>query len=816
MALWVLPMTSIAQYQSKVPGGDFDAASIWKDGVVPVDTWKTIEIVANSLVTKNGNFSWANAVTVNGEMRSTGSFAAGYGGVSVNGKLTVDDQLSGNLTVGSNAVVTAKGMSGGSFDVKEGGLLTIENGDCTLTAAAAIAANGRVEIFGNLVLKSRLDMAHGSILIVHGNVNAAVNWGMSISGNMVVTGNFTASNAAINNDGNVVIGGNFTHSVGGFSGVNDSNFYLVGDGATSNLPGWSGSSGDKDDFLTNESNNNDLWDIVMEVMPEVVGNLKQWLGITPDWHTAANWKTGKVPDANTNVVINKPDTDKFMPVINGTATARSLSISNGAKLTLMGSSLEVMQNMNVAATASFVAEPGSKVSIHNHLDNKNGSSVLISNTPAKPTSFLVSKWVSNAVSVAWSGYPVAKYIAVGHSVDGNLYSNYGSSALIYKMVNNKWVKADNNALFNANPLTGYYIAFKDASPTVTHQGMLRQNDYSYTMGDTWEMIGNPYQTYIDVKSNAFNLNGANSTVYVAKQSLGKVVFATYGIGTGESVNGGSRYIAPGQSFYLFSNTSGTSFSIGSAARTHGDGAALKSAAVKSDVLRLELEGNETTDEQVMVFRAIGSDNYSSYYDSDKKFSTDDSEVALFTVKDNHKLVINALPADMDERTVPLYINVGKNSTGTMTLRATNMAQFMQGVKVFLIDRVAGKEIDLRRNPEYSFVATAGNLQQRFTLHFSDSVNPVPENATGIEGDASVSRVQIAAHTCGNEIVVKVTDASFDRNVHIETFDLSGRSMHRMVSQSETTQIATAGTAAIVVVKVTYRNATKVFKLHQSL
>ena len=808
MALWVLPMTSIAQYQSKVPGGDFDAASIWKDGVVPVDTWKTIEIVANSLVTKNGNFSWANAVTVNGEMRSTGSFAAGYGGVSVNGKLTVDDQLSGNLTVGSNAVVTAKGMSGGSFDVKEGGLLTIENSDCTLTAAAAIAANGRVEIFGNLVLKSRLDMAHGSILIVHGNVNAAGNWGMSISGNMVVTGNFTASNADIKNDGNVVIGGNFTHSGGGFSGVNDSNFYLVGDGATSNLPGWSGSSGDKDDFLTNESNNNDLWDIVMEVMPEVVGNLKQWLGITPDWHTASNWKTGKVPDANTNVVINKPDTGKSMPVINGTATARSLSISNGAKLTLMGSSLEVMQNMNVAATASFVAEPGSKVSIHNHLDNKNGSSVLISNTPAKPTSFLVSKWVSNAVSVAWSGYPVAKYIAVGHSVDGNLYSNYGSSALIYKMVNNKWVKADNNALFNANPLTGYYIAFKDAAPTVTHQGMLRQNDYSYTMGDTWEMIGNPYHTYLAVENAAFELNGADQPVYVGLRGLGDVTFATYNFGVGVNANGGSRYIAPGQAFYIHSNTYGATFRLGPDARTHDDGASLKSAAFIDDVLRLTLSNATVQDEQVLVFREIGSDSFSSFYDSEKRFTAGNAEVSLYTKKSNRSIIINALPEEgMADRVVPLYINVGAAGAGNMTLRATNIERFKSDVPVYLTDKESGVTINLREMPEYLFTVGKVSALNRFELTFGNK-QQIP---TDIE-DAQTQKVRITAYNNDGKGIVTVTDAGFKGNVKIELFDLFGRLLSTTRSDDSRSEISLPATTEMVILRVEYQDKVKTFKL----
>ena len=809
-----------ADYNSAVPGGNYDDPSSWVGGKNPVDAWKTIEVLANSSLVKTGNFNWAPKVTIAGSLSVTGDFTSGYGGTTVSGSLNVTGAFNGNLIVEPGAVVRVGSISGGSFQVKNGGLLIVENGDCTLTAAASIESNGRVEIHGNLNMESQITTSNGSILIVYGNLNAISNWGMSIAGDVVVTGNFSASNGTIQNSGNVVIGGNYTHGGGGFGGTTSNNFYVVGDGSTVTKPDWTGSTGNKDDFVTNESNNNTLWDLVQEALPEVVGSLKQWIGITGNWNEAANWKSGQVPGVETNVSINVPDgAGRFMPVIEtGTSVQiRSLSVAGGATLTLNGASLMVSRNMAVASSALFVAEPGSKVTIGNNLANVNGSSgtsVVIKNSVEKPTSFLVNKWASAAVTIYWQ-YPYGQYIALGHCVDGNLFPNYGASALIYKLVNNSWVNVSNDTGFNDIPLMGYYIAFKNANPSVSHIGSIRNSEYSFTMGDTWEMIANPYPTYIDVQNAAFNLNGADNTVYVARQGLGKVTFETYGIGTGVSVNGGSRYIAPGQAFYIRSRTNGTTFGLSPSVRTHGDGKPLKSAGIEDDVLRLELSGNGSSDEHVLVFRSIGSEDYSSYYDSEKKFSSDEAELSLFTMKENHRLVINALPAGLIDREVPLTVNVGKQNTGILTLSATNMAQFKPGVAVMLSDLVTGKSINLRQSPEYHWVATPGDMQNRFVLSFPAATTNEHQDATGVEDDAIGDEVLITAWRANNEMIVAVKDAAFEGHVHIELLDIAGRVLRNVVSHSASTRLLIPDAQPILLIRVYYRDAMKVIKNGQS-
>jgi hypothetical protein len=64
-----------------------------------------------------------------------------------------------------------------------------------------------------------------------------------------------------------------------------------------------------------------------------------WLGTTSSaWEDPANWNCGKVPDNNTDVIINAGT-----PTINSTVTIRSLSISNTAHITVTtGNSLVIL------------------------------------------------------------------------------------------------------------------------------------------------------------------------------------------------------------------------------------------------------------------------------------------------------------------------------------------------------------------------------------------------------------------------------------------------------------------------------------------
>jgi hypothetical protein len=70
----------------------------------------------------------------------------------------------------------------------------------------------------------------------------------------------------------------------------------------------------------------------------------QWLGLNPDWNDTGNWSCGKIPDENTDVIINSAV--EYMPEINVyDAVCNSLTIESGASLTVASGMLNIKGNV---------------------------------------------------------------------------------------------------------------------------------------------------------------------------------------------------------------------------------------------------------------------------------------------------------------------------------------------------------------------------------------------------------------------------------------------------------------------------------------
>lgn len=516
--------------------------------------------------------------------------------------------------------------------------------------------------------------------------------------------------------------------------------------------------------------------------------LYTWLGFTNDWNSASNWYNGVMPHGMANVTIPHGMPHDPQVFAGQTFEANDIKVEAGASLTL---------------------NPGARMTVNGNISN-HGSLSLV-NSVAQPVSLLTHGVVNNPISYSWD-YPTGQYVAIGHSVDGNLFDNYGPSASIYKLVKNGWVSVPSSVGFNTVPLMGYYIAFRSDPGTITHYGMLRQGVYTFPMGTTWEMIGNPYSSYLDVKSSDFNISDHYNSVYVGRMGLGAVTFATYNIGTDVSANGGSRYIAPGQAFYIRSFHQGVPVSIGPGARAHGDGGALKSIKRTDDVLRLELISSNITDESVLVFRDVGSDNFSVYYDSEKRFTTGAKEVSLYTKKDGRGIIINALPdEDIENRVIPLYMNIGAESAGLVTLRTTNVVSFMDEVDVCLTDLNTRVEINLRESHSYEFMTEPVVGQNRFELSFKKKESTNPDIPTDIE-DAEVLPFKMNVFMSEGRAVVKIDDDDFAGNVAIGVYSVQGSLQSSLISDDARTEVELVNSTHVVLVRVTYSGVTQSFKL----
>ncbi|MFT3740032.1 MAG: hypothetical protein QM786_14865 [Breznakibacter sp.] len=526
--------------------------------------------------------------------------------------------------------------------------------------------------------------------------------------------------------------------------------------------------------------------------------LYTWLGHSSDWGAVSNWYNGVIPDGFANAII--PLGTPNNPVVN----EGTLALSN---------------NLSIASGASLTLSPGARMTVNGNIVNT-GATVLVKNTVDKPTSLLTYGTIASPVTIQWV-YPNGRYMYVGHSVDGVNYNNYdvpASNAInLYRYTGTAWSAITSVAGLNGtseNVLEGYSVKFNDATNvTVSHTGILRKGDYARSING-WNLVGNPYQTYLDLESTGLNLGNSLSTVWTTTNASGSTVYATYNISTKVGANGGTRYVSPGQSFWV-RNYSSSILSIDNTVRTHASGA-LKSARTVDDVLRIVLSGGAVSDENVIVFREYGSENYSTIFDSEKRFSTGNNEVSLYTQKGGNNLIINALPEDnMENRVIPLFLTIGSNSTGTLKLQATNIAEFMPDVDVFLQDKVTGESFNLREKVEYIFTTTSSvSNQNRFELSFK-TIEKTPEVVTGVDETAASDNIVITAVGIGNKTIVKVKDLAFAGKVGIEVMDAQGKVYKNVLSGNERTELEAPANTQFYMVRVIYKGEMKSFKIMNS-
>lgn len=696
------------------------------------------------------------------------------------------DRLIINGTITRNGDLT-------SVEATVNGILII-NGNYTNSGwgGLTVKSGAKVEIFGNLTGSAAIAVDAGGLLIVHGNLTSS-GASVSIKGNAIVKGNYsTSSNTQVNVNGNLVVGGDFSHSGGALS-VTSSNLYILDPNAVITHPGWgdlkSGNYGDNEDFLDKESGNNALYDQVVNM--GLVTVVYTWVGKTSsDWFDVRNWKDGKLPTSGTSVVIN---TATNSPVVRegGLAEVKNIEMSAGSALTL---------------------EPGARMTVSGNIVNA-GATVLLKNTVSKPTSFLTKGTVAAPVTVQWT-YSNGRYFYVAHSVDGVTYNAYDAPTAnafnLYRYTGSAWGAITSSAGLSGieSVLEGYSVKFNETgNPVLVYTGTLRSGNYSRPING-WNLIANPYPAYLDLESTGINYGNSLSSVWTTTNASGSTVYSTYNTASKIGAGGGTRYVAPGQSFWV-RNYSASSITVSSTARAHSTGM-LKSASAAEDVLRINLIGEKGTDEVVLAFRESGSNIYSDVYDSEKRFAAGVAEVAVYSLKGDKKLVINVLPVDLIERTVPLGINIGTQADGVYRLCASNIQEFMPGIDVGLLDKVTGESLSLREKPEYTFTATPGSGQDRFELIFK-TAEKAPEVPTGI-GSNEASGIVITAIGIGNKAVVKVSDLAFDGNVRIELIDSMGKVQLSGTYTDARTVLEVPTSSPFYLVRVSYRGMVKTFKI----
>jgi|GEM_PF-3556369 len=430
-----------------------------------------------------------------------------------------------------------------------------------------------------------------------------------------------------------------------------------------------------------------------------------WTGATStDWDLAGNWSLNTVPLATDDVTIPQGLTN--YPIIGSTtqANCNDLTIEVGATLTLASDATgtgSLMMDGTLTNNGTITSErymPGANQAWH------------MVGSPVNNLSITASSFNPGATDdfYAWDEPTPGTWV--------NFKNQNGSQGNPSFPVAN----GDNN--FHAGK--GYLVAYDATNPTKTFVGNLTSGnipftlsyhavkaDWTYSSG--WNLLSNPYPSGIDW-NDAIRSNFQDNFAYIYDPNKGG--------GEGYTTVNGSNpdaYIAPHQGFLVVANpgANGQVFNFTTTMKSHG-GNYLK--ATDDNLLNLRLTSGNFYNETSLLLDAQSSFQRDRR-DALKLFSFNPEIPQLYSFSsDQAQLSVNSIPYVDGATTVNLGFLAAHQDTYEISLQTQtgNMNHL-----IYLEDKLTTQMHNLSTH-SYTFGSDAGQIDDRFTLHFGvTGINP---------------------------------------------------------------------------------------------
>jgi hypothetical protein len=268
-----------------------------------------------------------------------------------------------------------------------------------------------------------------------------------------------------------------------------------------------------------------------------------------------------------------------------------------------------------------------------------------------------------------------------------------------------------------NPGEGYAIWNYD-NATAEFNGILNEGTISRELTRSgagnnygWNLMGNPYCSSINWDAAGWTKVNVNNAIYIHVNSA---TWAMYVAGVG--INGGSKYIAPGQGYFVMVSDDGSvngTLESTDAVRAHYNTQFFKSEV--SDLVLLELAGNGYNDETAIRFIADATPSFDGEYDAVKLYGNVAAAAQIYSLS-SQAFSIQALP-ETDK--INLGYKTGEEGSYTIAASVINDLPY-----VILEDTETGETKDLLTG-NYPFQTSSGTFDNRFVLHFKPLATSFP-------------------------------------------------------------------------------------------
>lgn len=312
--------------------------------------------------------------------------------------------------------------------------------------------------------------------------------------------------------------------------------------------------------------------------------------------------------------------------------------------------------------------------------------------------------------------------------------------------------------------------------TATGESLVKGKGYSLwsnSKTSTFTMSGTPYSNNQSIgftkTSNGSGNIGANllgnpfpsSIDWNSLDSEGYASVYTYDgdneqyLSYNDNAGSGSRYIAPGQGFFIIAEYTG-SFNLGNADRTHlGTTNFVKEEKSIENGLVLIASSSDISDEYWLSFSEESSPNYEKKYDAYKFFSNRGDLPHIYSIINGQKLSIDKRP---ETELIQLGIKIIDDGNYQLQIQQSN------GLSSIEVEDIKLQKIHDLNTGSYSFNWQNGDSEERFKLHLSaTSTNEI------IQEEAQV-------YTWGESVYIRNNaDAPYSS---VQIIDLAGRVIYK--------------------------------------
>lgn len=453
-------------------------------------------------------------------------------------------------------------------------------------------------------------------------------------------------------------------------------------------------------------------------------------GVDKDFTTASTttWNgsswDGGAPTASIHAVINgnyttSGDLECYNLTINSGKTF-NLSVNNGV---IVNGDFVNNGTFNIKSTASGI---GSLITLGTVINN--GTFNMERYASEDAWHYLSSPLLGNTSSVF-----TGSYMQIWDEITASWTQITGTSEPLVKGTGYSiWSYSKNNLYtYSGAPYTGNQSI--PMTKTVNSSGY-----------DGANLLGNPFPSYVDWDL----LDGIG---YGAKYTYDgdNETYLSYNEG-----GSGSRYIPPGQGFFIIADYTGT-FNLGNADRVNRNlDDFVKENNLEENGVVISTGFKGTKDELWIEFKEDATELYERKYDAYKLFTPRLDLPQIYSLNESKKLSIDRRP---EKNLIQLGFSCQTNGNFQIDLKQSN------GMTSIELEDTKTQKLHNLKSGAYEFEWTSGDLEERFVLHL---------NATGT---SQLVNQEYQVYSWGDQIYIRnLADSDYSS---VEIFDIAGQQIY---------------------------------------